>query len=218
MVARWGGQQLWRRRGQPRLRSQNDPKRGGCSVPAWCCWSTDAERPIAGQASHVRLPPPVSCAAPSALQVLQQAARVCKPGGRLLLLEHGRGSYDWWNNRLAEGAEGHKHKWGCWWNRDILGIIDKVGRPWCGVLRWSHLNCVHTITPTLSQGCVTQANGPATRAIRTASTPPPTPPLQPPTSLPPVPYAQTAPPRHPHPCRLGWMWSTARGGTLAPAT
>ena len=45
---------------------------------------------------------------------------------QVLLLEHGRSSYDFWNRQLRSGAEEHKRKWGCWWNRDILAIVDKV--------------------------------------------------------------------------------------------
>jgi methyltransferase OMS1 len=56
--------------------------------------------------------------------------RVCKSeedGGRLLLLEHGR-SWLWpVNFFLDRSAPQHACKWGCWWNRDIPGIIRSAG-------------------------------------------------------------------------------------------
>ena len=62
------------------------------------------------------------------LQVLKEAARVCKPDGRIILMEHGEGSYAWINRLLDGVAEKHKAKWGCWFNRDIMAIIQEVGR------------------------------------------------------------------------------------------
>jgi hypothetical protein len=56
----------------------------------------------------------------------QEMAAVCKPGGRLLLLEHGRASAGWLNQRLDDGAERHHAKFGCHWNRPILDIVEEV--------------------------------------------------------------------------------------------
>jgi methyltransferase OMS1 len=53
-------------------------------------------------------------------------ARVCKPEGRILLLEHGRAAREWLNDILDKGAERHLMKWGCQWNRDIEAIVKEV--------------------------------------------------------------------------------------------
>lgn len=59
-----------------------------------------------------------------------------RPGGRLLLLEHGKASYDWLNEKLDAGAQKHHRTWGCWWNRDILGIVEAAGLEIESVSRW----------------------------------------------------------------------------------
>ena len=59
-------------------------------------------------------------------------ARVCKPGGQILLLEHGRAGTDWLNDILDKGAQRHLMKWGCQWNRDIEDIVKKVGHQLSG--------------------------------------------------------------------------------------
>ena len=48
-------------------------------------------------------------------------------GGRILLLEHGRGYYDWLNNVLDGLAPSHADHYGCWWNRDIGAIVEQSG-------------------------------------------------------------------------------------------
>ena len=57
---------------------------------------------------------------------VQQMAAVCKPGGQLLLLQHGKASWSWLNHKLDDEAPAHFAKWGCWWNRDILQLVHEV--------------------------------------------------------------------------------------------
>ncbi|KAH6842852.1 hypothetical protein B0I37DRAFT_383026 [Chaetomium sp. MPI-CAGE-AT-0009] len=51
------------------------------------------------------------------------AAKVQPDTGQILLLEHGRGSFEWMNKRLDKAAPKHFQKFGCWWNRDIEQIV-----------------------------------------------------------------------------------------------
>lgn len=45
------------------------------------------------------------------------------PEARILLLEHGRSSYDWLNNILDNSAARHAEIHGCWFNRDIGALV-----------------------------------------------------------------------------------------------
>ena len=65
-----------------------------------------------------------ACSVRDPSKVMEELRRVCKPGGSLLLLEHGRGDYDWLNKVLDKTASGHANAWGCFWNRDIQKLID----------------------------------------------------------------------------------------------
>jgi methyltransferase OMS1 len=47
--------------------------------------------------------------------------------GRILLLEHGRGRWEWLNKILDASAEGHAREFGCWWNRDLGSIVEESG-------------------------------------------------------------------------------------------
>lgn len=58
--------------------------------------------------------------------VLNEMGRVCKPTGKVLLLEHGRSKT--WNSitkYLDRNAERHAKNWGCVWNRDLDDVIEK---------------------------------------------------------------------------------------------
>jgi methyltransferase OMS1 len=56
------------------------------------------------------------------------AAKLQPDSGRIILLEHGRGYYDWLNKRLDNSAPKHFQKFGCWWNRDIEQIVQEAAQ------------------------------------------------------------------------------------------
>ncbi|GAB4817849.1 hypothetical protein N2152v2_004895 [Parachlorella kessleri] len=84
------------------------------------------------------------CSHEDPVQVLKEMARVCKPGGKIVLLEHGRASWSFVNRILDNGAAQHKGKWGCWWNRDILDIVQKAGLKVDSLSRW-HFGTTYVI-------------------------------------------------------------------------
>ena len=58
---------------------------------------------------------------------LREMARCCKPGGSILLLEHGKSDWTllaWWQQHRLNR---HVVKWGCYWNRDILELVRESG-------------------------------------------------------------------------------------------
>ncbi|KAK3303307.1 uncharacterized protein B0T15DRAFT_539807 [Chaetomium strumarium] len=63
-----------------------------------------------------------SVADPATL-LANMAAKVQPDTGRIILLEHGRGFYDWVNKKLDAYAPAHFQKFGCWWNRDIERLV-----------------------------------------------------------------------------------------------
>ncbi len=67
------------------------------------------------------------CTFPEPLLALREMARVCRPSGRILLLEHGRsdrGGLARWQDRRAEA---HARPLGCQWNRDPLALAQAAG-------------------------------------------------------------------------------------------
>lgn len=67
------------------------------------------------------------CSHHSPVQLLRSLGDACKPEGTIILLEHGRSHYDWLNRILDRYADKHADTWGCWWNRDIEGIVGQSG-------------------------------------------------------------------------------------------
>ncbi|KAK3994597.1 putative mitochondrial methyltransferase OMS1 precursor [Cladorrhinum sp. PSN332] len=69
------------------------------------------------------------CSVEDPKRLLKNMLSAVKPGtGKILLLEHGRGWWDWVNGLLDKWAKEHHEKYGCWWNRDIEGIVREVER------------------------------------------------------------------------------------------
>lgn len=74
------------------------------------------------------------CSTPNPAQYLSRVGQLLrKPdgkepeGGRIYLLEHGRGHYGWLNQILDGLAKEHADRFGCWWNRDIGAIVEASG-------------------------------------------------------------------------------------------
>ena len=64
------------------------------------------------------------CSVPNPTTLLAHMASHLQPDtGRILLLEHGRGHYEWINKLLDDYAPRHFQKYGCWWNRDIEAVV-----------------------------------------------------------------------------------------------
>ena len=63
-------------------------------------------------------------------------ARVLKPGGKILLLEHGKASWSFVNSVLDAQAMNHFKRWGCEWNRNILDIVEQSGLKVDYATRW----------------------------------------------------------------------------------
>jgi len=67
------------------------------------------------------------CSTGDPIAVLHEMQRVCKPDGRILLLEHGISRHTILNNILNRNAQHHAQHWGCWWNKDIQKIVQESG-------------------------------------------------------------------------------------------
>lgn len=68
-----------------------------------------------------------TCTFPDPLAALKEIKRVCRPAGRVLLLEHGRSDRE----RLARWQDRHADRFakplGCHWNREPLELAQAAG-------------------------------------------------------------------------------------------
>jgi methyltransferase OMS1, mitochondrial len=83
------------------------------------------------------------CSAANAVELLQRLGKLCRQpgetsahpdpdlddgrGGKILLLEHGRGTWGFINRFLDTGAKMHAAHYGCWWNKDIEEVVKESG-------------------------------------------------------------------------------------------
>jgi ubiquinone/menaquinone biosynthesis C-methylase UbiE len=111
-------------RGMLDIADQKAKKRG--IRPAYVL--LDAEHlPFADDSFDTVLSTLSSCTFPDPARAFQEMSRVCKPAGRILLLEHGRSSarpIGWFQDRRAEK---HASQLGCQWNRHPVEIARGAG-------------------------------------------------------------------------------------------
>lgn len=67
------------------------------------------------------------CSEEDPVQSLRNMKALLKQGGRIILLEHGRSSWNLVNKKLDKDAQRHSDKWGCRWNLDIGEMVDEAG-------------------------------------------------------------------------------------------
>ena len=68
-----------------------------------------------------------NCTFPDPMIALREIARVCKPSGRILLLEHGRSNREWLARWQDRHADQFAKPLGCHWNREPLELARKAG-------------------------------------------------------------------------------------------
>ncbi len=67
------------------------------------------------------------CTFPDPIGVLTEMARVCRPNGRILLLEHGRSSVKILARWMDRRADRHAKRAGCYWNREPQELVQQAG-------------------------------------------------------------------------------------------
>jgi ubiquinone/menaquinone biosynthesis C-methylase UbiE len=69
-----------------------------------------------------------TCTFPDPIQALQEMQRVCRPGGLILLLEHGHSSLPWLANyQDRQVLQHYQQNAGCRWNQDPLDLVKAAG-------------------------------------------------------------------------------------------
>jgi ubiquinone/menaquinone biosynthesis C-methylase UbiE len=69
-----------------------------------------------------------TCTFPNPVKALQEMKRVCRPDGRILLLEHGHSSVPWLAGFQDRNEYQHyQDHAGCRWNQDPLNLVQSAG-------------------------------------------------------------------------------------------
>jgi ubiquinone/menaquinone biosynthesis C-methylase UbiE len=68
-----------------------------------------------------------TCTFPDPVASLKEMARVCRPTGKILLLEHGRSNCEWLARFQDRTADRHAKQLGCHWNRKPLEFLGQSG-------------------------------------------------------------------------------------------
>jgi ubiquinone/menaquinone biosynthesis C-methylase UbiE len=93
-----------------------------------CFLPADAEAlPFSDKSFDTVVSSLTTCTFPNPVAALQEMARVCKPKGRILLLEHGRSDREWLCRLQDRRADRHARQLGCHWNREPLKLVRQAG-------------------------------------------------------------------------------------------
>lgn len=68
-----------------------------------------------------------TCTFPDPIKALHEMKRVCKPDGRILLVEHGRARVGWIGRLQDRWAHGMYNTHACRWNQDTLALMKAAG-------------------------------------------------------------------------------------------
>jgi ubiquinone/menaquinone biosynthesis C-methylase UbiE len=68
-----------------------------------------------------------TCTFPDPVGALKEMARVCRPTGKVLLLEHGRSDREWLGRWQDRHADQFVKPLGCHWNREPLQLTQDAG-------------------------------------------------------------------------------------------
>lgn len=68
-----------------------------------------------------------TCTFPDPVAALREMARVCRPEGRILLLEHGRSDREWLGRLQDRRTDRHAKQLGCHWNREPQELAREAG-------------------------------------------------------------------------------------------
>ena len=68
-----------------------------------------------------------TCTFADPIAALKEMERVCKPDGRILLLEHGRSRVRWLGRYQDRRAHSHFQAAGCRWNQEPVEIVKAAG-------------------------------------------------------------------------------------------
>lgn len=86
-----------------------------------------------------------SCTFPDYVAAFGEMARVTRPGGRVLLLEHGRSSVGWIASRQDRRIEKAYEHSGCRFNRDVSADLAQAGLEPAALVK-SHLGMMNRVT------------------------------------------------------------------------
>jgi len=123
--------------------------RGALVSPAHAAWPAPRRAAPAGRVPAGAFDTVIDtfgvCSMADPVAGLAGLAAALAPGGRLLLLEHGRsGRWGWLDARLDAGAAAHAAAWGCAWNRDIRGAVEGAGLEVVSASTW-HFGMTHVL-------------------------------------------------------------------------